>query len=88
MEMTLSLCMNCDNAPGCTLRNGHPVMQCEQHQVSTWQQPAQRIALDLPHSGNANGLHHFQGLCGNCELSGDCNWKTPDIITFHCEHYQ
>ncbi len=88
MEMTLSLCVNCENSAGCTLRNGHPVMQCEEHQVA--ESTLVRSGFELNHGIRDTPAHleHFRGLCGNCELRMDCHWRNPETITFHCEHYQ
>lgn len=88
MEMTLSLCVNCENAPGCTLRNGHPVMECEEHLVADKRLVKNGFDLNHTMSNVPVSFEHFKGLCGNCELKADCFWRNPEIITFHCEHYQ
>ncbi len=87
MELTLSLCMNCVNAPGCTLRNGHAVHECEEHQVAEFKS-LNGFELSERIYSAAIGIEHFSGLCGNCELKDHCMWRDPDTITFHCEHYQ
>ncbi|WP_417608148.1 hypothetical protein [Owenweeksia hongkongensis] len=79
MELTLSLCTNCDYNTQCTLRNGHAVHTCDEHFASTVE--SQIKTFHEPE------LKHFKGLCGNCELKDDCHWRNDDIITFHCEHY-
>lgn len=87
MEMTLSLCVNCENAPGCTLRNGHPVLLCEEHQVAEWKPVQNGFELNQSISNKPVSLEHFKGLCGNCELKDSCTWRNPKTVIFHCEHY-
>lgn len=79
MELTLSLCTNCDNNTHCSLRNGHDVHTCDEHFASMVESQIKNFHEPV--------LKHFTGLCGNCELKDDCNWRNDDIITFHCEHY-
>lgn len=79
MEMTISLCSNCVYNHQCTLRNGHEVHTCDEHTVGTAKSHFKNF--------NEPVLEHFKGLCGNCELRDDCQWRNDEIITFHCEHY-
>ncbi len=87
MEMTLSLCANCENAPGCTLRNGHPVMQCEEHKVTEWKTVKNGFDLNHRVSRQPIVLKHFKGLCGTCDFKNNCKWVDPATVVFHCEHY-
>lgn len=87
METTLSLCANCENAPGCTLRNGHPVLFCEEHQTERWKPIKNGISLNKRVINEPKVIEHFKGLCGNCELKDTCSWRNPGTVVFHCEHY-
>ncbi len=87
MEMTLSLCANCVNTPKCTLKNGHPVLQCEEHSVAEWKPVKNELALNKQIKNEPIAIEHFKGLCGTCELKDSCGWRNPNTVVFHCEHY-
>ena len=86
--MNLSLCSNCSSSESCLYKNGHVVIECGEH-ISPETEHLKIQYPDVPDTESAeNKLEHFKGLCGNCELRDDCQWKNDNIITFHCEHYQ
>jgi hypothetical protein len=83
------LCATCNNAPGCTLKEGKdgPVYQCEEFD-GYQPAPAKIEPIAAPKKGNGKEARQYKGLCVNCEHRETCAHADLEGGVWHCENYE